>query len=575
MALNDNRAKALLEALGRLDDALAEQVGVRWEEHERHTQPLLVVFGEQNSGKTALVARLLIDAGQTVPTGLTIGARPESTSGECVEWKGWRILDLPGIGSERRGHDETAWEGVELADAILLVMPPKLLTGEGLAILPLINGSWFTPDDTSLSWTDELVLVVGQADTGPEDLELFPDAAPNYRAQLRTSLDALLAEVGGLGDSPLYMTAPSPNAILDHAEAPTSATFDGYRSWDGMAELSDALQSLAHEKERLRGAAATRFLLRNARLAIERAADDRRQLEEARDRSTMGAQTRRTLDAEIDSVISSTEVKLKAVLTGCCAAVYDRAPAAAKAPQALRDEFAKQAEAFEREFAVEVDRVIAEATRLIDDLPAIALSGITTSGAPHGSSDAPDTTKPLNVDQASKSAVTVVRSGVEFRLGASIDAVRKKLKTLDGLDGDALEAKLKAAGFKRLEDAEAAKRLIGQLEKAETAINALPHLAKLGSALWGAAEKRLAKQRSENFAKNESEYVAAISGQLMNDELTGFRTRLETIRTAIQDMLGPAESLAADLEAALGELDSRTEAVRSASVPFTTGTMGR
>lgn len=40
MALNDNRAKPLLEALHRLDDALAEEVAVRWEAHEGQTRPL-------------------------------------------------------------------------------------------------------------------------------------------------------------------------------------------------------------------------------------------------------------------------------------------------------------------------------------------------------------------------------------------------------------------------------------------------------------------------------------------------------------------------------------------------------
>lgn len=568
MALNNDRAKTLLAALRGLDEALADEVAVRWEAHERLEHPLLVVFGEQNSGKTALVARLLIDAGQAVPAGLTIGARAESTSGETVEWDGWRILDLPGVGSERQGHDETAWEGVELADAILLVMPPKLLTGEGLAILPLINGSWFAPDDTPLPWADELVLVVGQSDTGPEDLELFPEAASSYKAQLRESLDALLVDVGGLGDSRLYVTAPSPNAILDHSEAPTREMFDSYRVWDGMTELSDALQSLALEKGRLREAAARRFLLRSARMAIERAADDRRHLEETRTSSTLGAQTRRTIDAEIDGVISSTEVKLKGALTACCAAVYERAPSAAMAPRMLRDEFAKRAEAFEREFTVEVDQLVAEATRLIDDLPPIALTGMTASRANNGSSKEPSTTRNLGVDQVSKSATTVVRSGVEFRLGESVDAVKGKLKKLEGLDGEALEAKLKSAGFKRLEDAEAAKRLIGQLDKAETALNAMPHLAKLGSALWGAAEQKLAQRRSEMFARNESDYVAAICGQLMNDEPTGFQTRLETIRTAVQDTVGPAESLVADLDFALKELDQRIDAVRRESAQY-------
>ena len=565
MALNGSEAKRLLEALRRLDEDLAHDVVKRLDAHDAQPDPLLVVFGEQNSGKTALVARLLIDSGKTVPPALTIGARPESTTGECVEWEGWRILDLPGIGSERRGHDTTAWEGVELADAILLVMPPKLLTGEGLAILPLISGSWFTPAATPLPWNDELVLVVGQADTGPEDLELLPDAAPDYKAQLRRSLEALLVDIGGLGDSALYVTSASPNAILDQAENPTPEMFDRFRAWDGMAELSGVLQSLSREKTRLRARAARRFLLRNARVALERAANDRRQLEEARDKSKMGAQTRQTIDAEIDSAISSTEVRLNGVLAGCCAAVYERAPAAAKAPQELRNEFAKHAEAFEREFMVEVDRIVEEATRLIDDLPPIALAGMAPMHARDRSSEASDGTRRVDMDEVSESAATVARSGVEFRLGASVDAVKAKLKTLDGLDGEALEAKLKTAGFKRLEEADAARRLIGQLERAETALNALPDAAKLGSEIWKAVEQRGARRRTAKFAADESKYIAAVSAQLMEEDSTGFRTRLETIRTAVLDALGPAEDLLAHLDAALDDLDARMEELRSAS----------
>lgn len=568
MELTDDRAIALLDALRELDEGLAEEVAIRWEAHEKRTRPRLVVFGEHDSGKSALVARLLIDAGEAVPTWLTIGARPESTTGDLVAWDGWEILDLPGIGSERLEHDRTAWDGVELADAILLVMAPKLLTGEGLTILPLVNGSWFTPADTSLPWTNELLLVVGQADNGPEDLELFPDAASKYRSQLRTSLEELLADVGGLGDIPLYMTAASPNAILDYVESPTREMFDEYRAWDGMDELSETLQSLALDKVRLRAAAARRYFLRSARIAIERADDDRRRLEEGRDAGRMGVQIGRTIDSEIDGVISATEVKLKGVLSACCATVYELAPAAADAPRALRNEFAKHAEAFEREFTVEVNRVIEEASRLIDDLPPIALGGLSSDQAEGGSAEAPGPSSPLSADEASKSAAKVVRSGVEFRLGASVDEVKGKLETLEGLKGKALEDKLKSAGFERLEEAEAAKKLIGRLEKAETALNALPHLAKLGSALWEVAAERRASRRSEEFAKRESEYVGALATQLMNEEATGFRTRLEIVRTAVQETLGPAETLVADLEVALEDLARRTDDVRRASLRY-------
>lgn len=566
MELNEKTAKRLLVALRNLDEAVADEVVDRLRSHDAETRPLLAVFGEQNSGKTALVARLLIDGGETVPSGLTIGARAESTTGKSVEWGGWRILDLPGIGSERRGHDVAAWSGVELADAILLVMPPKLLTGEGLEILPLVDGSWFTPDDRPLPWADELILVVGQADTGPEDLELFPDAATEYAVQLRGSLDALLAGNGGFGDCrPLYVTAASPSAILDHTESPIAQMFDRFRAWDGMSALSEGLQALSREKHRLRASAGRRFLLRNARLAIERACDDRRQLETTRDKSTMAAQTRRTIGAEIDSVIAATEVRLNGVLAACCAAVYERAPAAARAPQELRNEFARHAEAFEREFTIETDRIIEEATRLVEALPPIVLGGMAPGRQPDGPPEASGADRSVGVDEASKSAVAVARSGVEFRLGASVDAVKTRLKALEGLDGDGLETKLKSAGFKTLDDAEAAKRLVGQLEKAETALNALPHAAKLGSAVWNEVEKKRAQRRSETFAKQEGEYVAALSAELMNEPTTGFARRLETIRTAVADALGPAEALAADLTAALQDLDSRTEELRSAS----------
>ncbi len=69
MALNDKAAKRVLDALHDLDEVLADEVADRLQSHDAESRPLLVVFGEHNSGKTALVARLLIDAGETVPRG--------------------------------------------------------------------------------------------------------------------------------------------------------------------------------------------------------------------------------------------------------------------------------------------------------------------------------------------------------------------------------------------------------------------------------------------------------------------------------------------------------------------------
>ena len=412
MGLSDGRATAVVSALNEIDGELAEKFKVRWEAHAAATRPLLVVFGEHNTGKTALIARLLIDAGHALPPGLTIGARAESTSGEPIEWDGWRILDLPGIGSDRRVHDVTAWDGVELADAILLVMQPKLLTGEGLEILRLVDGSWFTPGAEPLAWDGELVFAVAQADTGPADLELFPEAAQGYADQLESSLNAILGGVGGLRDAPLYVTAPSPNALLDHVENPTPASFDSYREWDGMADLANALMGLAATKERLRPTAMRRFLLRHVRVALERASEDRAQLADARDKAELAAKTHETINSEIDSVTATTEIKLRAVLTECFVAVYERAPSAMQAPTLLHQEFAKRAEAFERRFVVDAERLIEETGRLVADLPTILLSR-------PGPSATPTTTKPSRERVTVGDATSSAKGRGSIRRGSS------------------------------------------------------------------------------------------------------------------------------------------------------------
>ena len=110
------------------------------------------------------------------------------------------------------------------------------------------------------------------------------------------------------------------------------------------------------------------------------------------------------------------------------------------------------------------------------------------------------------------------------------------------------------------------------LKQVERGLDALPHLEKLGSALWEKYRERQSQKRSEALAVREAEYVSALATELMDAEDTGFRTRLESVRAVIHDSLGAAGSLASDLDTALSDLDARSARLRDAAREYAAAT---
>src|SRR5438132_11470768 len=118
----------------------AASIEAQWDELGREQTPVVTLFGSYDSGKSTLLKRLLVDAGGAVPTWLTVSARRETFEISEVDAFGCRFRDTPGIAGGNPDHQRVAAEAVSLTDAILLVVPPQLITGDRDAVVAVATG---------------------------------------------------------------------------------------------------------------------------------------------------------------------------------------------------------------------------------------------------------------------------------------------------------------------------------------------------------------------------------------------------------------------------------------------------
>src|SRR4051812_34108875 len=89
----------------RAQEWLAEVVGAEalndlasaWREFNDQSLTVVTLFGAYDTGKSAIVRRLLVDAGLSVPDWVTISARHETYEAGQVEVSGYILQDTPGI----------------------------------------------------------------------------------------------------------------------------------------------------------------------------------------------------------------------------------------------------------------------------------------------------------------------------------------------------------------------------------------------------------------------------------------------------------------------------------------------
>ena len=233
------RAEAALISTGRSLD----------EPHDN--RPVVAVYGAYDAGKSTLVKRLLVEAGQPVPSWLTISARPETFEANDVEAFGCVLRDTPGIAGGNTRHQNAADRALLDADVTMLVMPPQLLTGNRDHVLARITGSAYRP--AGLFTPESWMFVITKLDDGEDPSENLP--AYYKRLELKR------AEWGKLLDSnrlptdavPLFAISADPYGEVGNDPSPAADSYTaGCSEWDGVADLVSALRALPDRLSQLR-----------------------------------------------------------------------------------------------------------------------------------------------------------------------------------------------------------------------------------------------------------------------------------------------------------------------------------
>lgn len=219
-------------------DAAVSELDERWAEFSQIETPIATLFGAFDTGKSSILRRLLVDAGQEVPDWLTISARHETFDEHLIQISGVSIRDTPGLspqGTDVRSleNSRVARDSLGLTDVLLVTLNPQLPTGERDELLEVLAEDW----PTGSIW-----FLISRADEGGVDPTLDPTSFLAWGERKRTELRESLR----LDDAaPIHVIVPDYGQLGAFDPEPEPGTWDMSREWDGMDRLQSALSELS------------------------------------------------------------------------------------------------------------------------------------------------------------------------------------------------------------------------------------------------------------------------------------------------------------------------------------------
>jgi hypothetical protein len=231
-----------------------------WEEFQAKAGLRVVVVGPYDAGKSALLKRLLVEAGTVVPEWLIVSGRRETFEVREVNSEGIHFVDTPGLGSGNREHDQIGLEAIKLADAYLWVMPPQLITTGREEFLEILKGSHFCeglPKSVVAGATIAVIARMDEAGIDPADnLEGFEKLARKKSEELKQ----LLCEGGVDALRAVWCVAADPYQLVGNTPGADRDSYEVGRDWDRVEDLKQCLRELCDDKNPLRELAGTRFV---------------------------------------------------------------------------------------------------------------------------------------------------------------------------------------------------------------------------------------------------------------------------------------------------------------------------
>ena len=256
--------KAAWAVADKLPGDIGTELRAQWKALADQGKVVVTFFGPYDSGKSTLLKRLLVDDGRPVPDWLTISARPETFEQNMVEALDLMIRDTPGVAGGNELHEAEADDALLNTDAVVVVLPPQLITGNQKAvsaITSVLDGSRFNCAPTSAFAPGGLLIVVSRMDEAgamPEiDLSGYEGLVERKRLELSKLLASAKVDESRIS---IHALVADPSGTVGNQHVSGPREYDAGRAWDGVAGFVASIRSLAGRKAELRLWSERRFL---------------------------------------------------------------------------------------------------------------------------------------------------------------------------------------------------------------------------------------------------------------------------------------------------------------------------
>lgn len=537
---------------------IADSVRTRWREHAARDRVEVTLFGPYDSGKSSLLKRLLHEDRQPTPPWLTISARRETWETNEVDAHGLTLTDTPGVAAGDEDHDRTATETITLTDAMLVVVPPQLLTGEKDLVVPVLNGEFFAPGRGWAFPDGALAFAITRLDEGGIDPSDSENAFRTFAEGKSEQLRELLSRVG-VENVPVRCVVADPYGLAGN----DSADYQVLGEIDGVAGLIEDLHALTDRKNELRFAARIRYLLHAGHHV---AGTVSRHLDRTELRATELA--RRVGDQEL--VRSELEDLVQAASADLRNAINDEAQALAEqsSPQfgfeaalqsrvetrvatwrarwdtqlaELAERLAERYEAAEhRPMATLIDQLLEPPSEPVDR----RLASVTRAWD--------------LIDESSKVLNSGVRKAVQAKLGMDLGKAQQELKRLERLSAEEFAKELSANPA--LKDLEHFRTVI---RHAAIAAEVAPIVSEVVRELLGLWRDETASSSKLEALEQRREQLRAAAGTTADEIMAAWRTGADQLIRAseqsIELLANTRQGLLDDL-ARLGDAKARLDA---------------
>lgn len=266
-----------------------------WEQFAAQEKPVLTIFGSYDTGKSALLRRLLVDDDVAVPDWLTISAKPETEKVSEIRALGCVIRDTPGIStrSDARSalHNSASFSAIGITDAALLIVNPQLATEEVDALRRILQQDW--PSGA-------LIFVIGRFDVAGGDPEYNPDGYQDLMERKERELRSLFALAD---DVSVFVVSQDPYGMAGTSTNPDPTIWDEHRGWDGMGRLAVEIERLSGTEIKVfRDSAEARFWHASLAEARDNLALQMGQHERAKDLAAQIANRRASWLDQLDAI---------------------------------------------------------------------------------------------------------------------------------------------------------------------------------------------------------------------------------------------------------------------------------